>query len=322
MKNRWYISLFIIFLVTTELIHADTVKSFSNLSNTKRIVFLGDSITQGGEYVVDFQCWLLANHLNIEVLNLGLSSETASLLTTPENKEHVLKYGFARPYIGERFERVLKATKPDMVIACYGMNDGGSLPRDEAGTKRYADAITYLREVSLKYGVKDVILCTPPVHDAKGDAKAFYHDENLTRYSDWLLQKRILNWHVVDIHTPMKMALLKNRSLNPEFSFAKDGVHPDRKGHWVMAHAILTQEFGVNLDHVNAAEDFFPLHGAEIRKLVHEKMTTQFNYWMSLTKHLRPNVSGGPGVKSSVTISSMNEKVAILDKSIAQLILN
>jgi|APCry1669189241_1035207.scaffolds.fasta_scaffold00541_4 lysophospholipase L1-like esterase len=322
MKNRCYLSLFIIFVVTATFTCADTIKVYSKLNNIKRIVFLGDSITQGGEYIVDFQCWLLAKHLNVEVLNLGLSSETATLLSASENKDHVSKYGFARPYIGERIDRVLKETKPDMVIACYGMNDGGSLPRNESGTKRFSDALTHLREVCRKYSVKDVILCTPPVHDAKGDTKALYHDENLTRYTDWLVQERIMNWHVVDIHTPMKKALFEGRLLNPGFAFAKDGVHPDRNGHWVMAQAILSQEFDAKLDHVKAAEDLFEKNGAQIRKLVHEKMTTQFNYWMSITKHLRPNVAGGPGVTSSATISSTNEKVATLNKSIVQLLLN
>src|SRR5271170_6985242 len=42
------------------------------LSGVHRIVFLGDSITQAGDYVTDCECWLLAHGFEIEVLNLGL----------------------------------------------------------------------------------------------------------------------------------------------------------------------------------------------------------------------------------------------------------
>ena len=67
------------------------------LANVHRIVFLGDSITQGGDYVVDFECYLLAHGIDAEVINLGLASETASDLTEAENAEHKQKHGFRTP---------------------------------------------------------------------------------------------------------------------------------------------------------------------------------------------------------------------------------
>jgi len=51
-----------------------SVKANENLEilkDSKKLVFLGDSITYGGEYVVLFERWLLVNHpeLSIEILN-------------------------------------------------------------------------------------------------------------------------------------------------------------------------------------------------------------------------------------------------------------
>ena len=291
-------------------------KATELLRGVHRIVFLGDSITQGGDYVTDVECWLLAHGIQVEVLNLGLGSETASDLTPEENAGHLKAHGFGRPFVSERLARALAATKPDLLFACYGMNDGGSLPPDETGTKRFADAVTHLRETALKAGVKRVVICTPPVEDAKGNATKKFHDENLTRYTTWLLTKRADGWNVVDIHTPMRFALDAGRAKNPAFEFAKDGVHPGREGHWLMAREILTQTFGAKLDGVASAEELFPARGAEIRKLVHDRMVLLFNSWMTQIGHQRPGVAGGPGAKPGLPLAEANAKAADLAKQI------
>ena len=286
------------------------------LPGVHRIVFLGDSITQGGDYVTDVECWLLAHGFQLEVVNLGLGSETASDLTPEENGGHLKKYGFGRPFVSERLERALAATKPDLLFACYGMNDGGSLPPDAAGTKRFAEAITHLRTAAAKAGVKRVVICTPPVQDAKGNSKMNYHDENLARYTAWLLSKRADGWDVVDIHTPMRRALDEGRAKDPAFQFAKDGVHPGREGHWLMASEILSQFLGAKLDGVAAAEDLFPAHGTVIRKLVRERMVLQFNSWMTQIGHKRPGVAGAPGAKPGLPLAEANAEAADVAKQI------
>jgi len=298
---------------------AATAKAAALLAGAHRIVFLGDSITQGGDYVTDFECWLLAHHLHAEVLNLGLASETATTLTDAENAGHHKQFGFGRPYLDERLDRALAATQPDILFACYGMNDGSSLPADDTGTRRFADAITHLRETALKAGVKHVILCTPPVHDEKGDVKQKFHDENLARYTTWLLSKRADGWEVVDLHTPMRQALDAQRAKDPTFEFAKDGTHPGREGHWLMAREILTQTFGAKPDGVSSAEALFPAQGTEIRKLVHQRMVLLFNAWMTQIGHQRPGVAGGPGAKPGLPLPEAKAKAAALGKAIGQL---
>jgi lysophospholipase L1-like esterase len=289
------------------------------LLGVQRIVFLGDSITQGGDYVTDFDCWLISRGIHIEVLNLGLASESATDLTEAENAGHKKSFGFGRPLLSERLDRVLAATKPDLLIACYGMNDGGSLPADQAGTERFAAAITHLRDKALKAGVKRVVLCTPPPHDAKGNASQQAHDENLTRYTKWLLSKKAAGWEVVDIHGPMRQALDEGRAKDPQFALAGDGVHPGREGHWLMATAILAQFLGADLDGVSSAEQLFKRNGTEIRKLVHTRMTTLHAAWMTEAGHTRPGVPGGPGTKPGLPIVEANLRAAELTKQIAGL---
>ena len=279
-------------------------------------MFLGDSITQQGDYVVDFDCWLVSRGINIEVLNLGLASETASDLTEEENAGHKKAHGFGRPLLSERMDRVISATKPDVIIACFGMNDGGDLPADETGTKRYAAAMTKLHDAALKAGVRRVVLCTPPPHDAKGDATHRTHDENLTRYSEWLLSKKSAGWDVVDIHGPMRRALDAGRAKDPSFALANDGVHPGREGHWMMASAIVTQSIGADLDGIASAEQLFKADGKEIRDLVRARMTKRFSAWMRQISHTRPGVPGGPGTKPGQSVAEANIEVAQFSKQI------
>jgi lysophospholipase L1-like esterase len=303
-------------LTATPMSAAGSGKTPRILRKVHRIIFLGDSITQAGDYVVDCECWLLAHKFRGEVLNLGLASETASDLTPEENAGHLKAFGFGRPFVSERLGRALAATKPDLVFACYGMNDAGILPPDEAGTRRFAEAITRLRDMALKAGAKRVVICTPPVFDDRGDAKQRSHDKNLARYTEWLLSKRADGWDVVDIHTPMRRALDEGRTKDPAFKFAADGVHPGREGHWLMAREILTQSFDAKLGGAASAEDFFPKHGSEIRKLVKERMELIFNAWMTQIGHKRPGVPGGPGATPGLPIAEAKAQAAALSKQI------
>jgi lysophospholipase L1-like esterase len=288
------------------------------LDGVHRILFLGDSITQAGDYVADVDAWLVARGIAVEVLNLGLASETATELTEAENEAHLKAHGFGRPFLGERLDRVLDATRPDLVFACYGMNDAGSLPADEAGDRRFASAMTHLRDAALKAGARRVVVCTPPVHDAKGVVSQAGHDASLARYSVWLRAMRARGWDVVDIHGPMRQALDERRATDPAFAFARDGVHPGGEGHWLMAVQVLTQLLGADLTGVASADQLFPAHGIDIRDLVGARMRTLSAAWMTATGHTRPGVPGGPGAAPGPSVEAAREAVADITRQIAR----
>jgi hypothetical protein len=105
------------------------------LAGGHRIVFLGDSITYSGEYVDDIS--MLVSHLTgdneFEFLNLGLPSETLSGLSEPGHAHD----SFPRPNLHDRLDRLLELVHPNLVIACYGMNDGIYYPFDAAKFEKY-----------------------------------------------------------------------------------------------------------------------------------------------------------------------------------------
>ncbi len=290
------------------------------LQDVHRIVFLGDSITQAGDYVTDIACWLASKGVDAEVLNLGLGSETASDLTEAENEGHKKAFGFGRPPVSERLDRALAATKPDLLFACYGMNDAGSLPSDESGMNRYKAAITHLRDAALAAGVKRVVLCTPPVHDVKDAAPQQGPDADLARFSAWLLSKKTDGWDVVDIHGPMRKALDEGRAKDPAFVLAKDGVHPGREGHWIMARCILEQCFGANLEGIASSEQLFAKNGAEIRDLIRQRQSILFAAWMTKIGHTRPGVAGGPGVPPRPSVEDAEAKAKKITTEVSKLI--
>ena len=307
-------------LVRPSLALANT-ESPAPLQGVNRIVFLGDSITAGGNYVTDVECGMLAQGLRLEVIGLGLSSETATDLTEAENAKHLAKYGFGRPRLSERLQRVLDATHPDLVFACYGMNDGDTLPAGPDGLARFSAATTTLRNAILKAGAKRVVLCTPPVSDPKNRTAPDPREANLVVYSAWLMaQKKAAGWDVVDIHTPMLQALNAGRATNPEFRFAPDGTHPDRAGHWVMAQAILNQFLGMKTEGLASSEDLFPANGKEIRALLSKRREVLYSAYMTQIGHQRPGTPGGPGSKPGPSVEAASAQAKEIEKQITALL--
>ena len=132
------------------------------LPTAERILFLGDSITYQGTYVTIIEAALIAQYpeRHFVVLNLGLSSETVS----GRSEEGHAGGRFPRPDLHERLDRILKQLKPDLVIACYGMNDGIYHPLDAGRFAAFQDGVRRLREKVIGAGA-DIIHLTPPVFD-------------------------------------------------------------------------------------------------------------------------------------------------------------
>lgn len=303
------------------LVWAFLIGQFSNgwageefLAGAKRVLFLGDSITYSGEYVEFVEGYFATRFPEREVvfMNVGLPSETVSGLS----EEGHAGGAFPRPDLHERLGRVLAQTKPDMVFACYGMNDGIYLPFSAERFAAFTNGIVWLRDSVLKSGAK-VVLVTPPVFDEKRGQGPGY-GAVLDRYSDWLLGQRKAGWEVADVHGPMDRFLKERRKVDPGFYLAGDGVHAGELGHWIMAKGLLEFMGAKDLDGVESGAEMMKgyRNGANVLKLVQEKQRLMKDAWLTATGHKRP------GMNKGLPLAEAEKRAAVLEERVRGLTKN
>ena len=119
--------------------------------------FWATASTQGGEYVSFIEYYLdkLYPTQHFDIISIGLSSETVSGLW--ENA-----HPFPRPYLHERLWAALDVIKPDIVFACYGMNDGIYHPQSPERMAAFQSGIRKLIADDKAAGAKTVLLTPPP----------------------------------------------------------------------------------------------------------------------------------------------------------------
>ena len=264
--------------------------------DSKKIVFLGDSITYSGGFLTTLESCIIANNKQgPKLLNLGLSSETCSGDSEPAHP-------WPRPNVHERFERVLEKVQPDLLVVTYGMNDGIYHPFDEKRFENYQAGINRIIVAAAQSDNKlKVILCTPPPFDplplkqknrlVKKDAREFnwksvyenYDSEVLSVYSDWILEQEDRVAGCIDLRTPILEALATKRKTDPTFHFAQDGVHLNEEGHQLMGNTIAN---ALGLDTSKTIN-------ADAKKIISERNKMLRDSWLSAAGHKRPNIKAG-----------------------------
>ena len=276
------------------------------------IVFLGDSNTDAGYYVtwIDAQLRLAGLLDERQILNLGLASETVTGLSEPDHP-------FPRPDVHERLDRVLKMTQPDLVIACYGMNDGIYFPFSEDRFKAYQQGIDQLIKKVQASGARLVLLTPPPFDPGplQGTDKLLpagqekyawfaiyenYDEEVIARYAKWILDQKERVAMVIDIYSPLKDFLTEQRKTNADFAMSSDGVHFNQAGHKLVGDIILK---AWNLP-VQSMPD------PKFLDLVNRRQTLLHRAWLSHVGHKRP------GVKPGLPLKEAQQQAAELEQQI------
>lgn len=286
-------------------------------ANVRRVVFIGNSITYAGAYVVDVDAYFNAHYPKQapEFINVGLPSETVSGLSEEGHADGK----FPRPDLHTRLARVLAFTKPDLVFACYGMNDGIYLPFDEGRFQKFRDGLNWLHQEVIKSGAR-IIHLTPPVFDELKGGHPGYAAV-LDRYTDWLLaQKTAQSWDVIDIHYPMKQYLEAHRKVDSSFAIdgfalVEDGVHPGAVGHWIMARSILLdlgEKAVAKAPTLAAAIGPIP-NAAQLITLITERQNIMKDAWLTTAGHDRP------GMKTGLPLNEAKAKAASINAQIKAL---
>ncbi|NEW08267.1 prolyl oligopeptidase family serine peptidase [Paenibacillus sp. SYP-B3998] len=231
-----------------------TLINFNSLVPEKqRLTFLGDSITNSGLFIAYMDAYF-RQHMperNITLINLGVNSETVSGLSEPDHP-------FPRPCLQDRLSTALEQSKPDWVVIGYGMNDGIYSPYSEDHFKAYQEGIRKVVYEVKRRGVKAIVMTPPPFDAASFEGELILsgsyswktpyrsYNEVLKRYADWLLSLGNEVDGIVDIYQPLLQSVEAERRKDPSY-LSGDGIHPNAKGHWVMAKILLGELFNITL---------------------------------------------------------------------------
>lgn len=259
------------------------------------VLFLGDSITHAGHYVADLDAVLQSRGANAELINLGLPSETCTGLSEPDHP-------FPRPNIHDRIDNALKIVNPNLVFACYGMNDGIYHPFSEERFQAYQEGIDAIIEKVHASGAK-LVLMTPPPFDpeplrAKGKLKPAgadkyawfeiyenYDTEVMACYSEWILKQGDRVEGVIDLRTPVLEAVAEKRKTEPEYTLSNDGVHINADGHTLVSKGILDY-LGIG---AAAVDELSPA----LHDLTEKRQKILHDAWLSHVGHTRPQTRPG-----------------------------
>ena len=279
--------------------------------SVKKVAFLGNSITYMGQYISYIEAYMTLRYpaRHIEYINVGLPSETVSGLSEPGHAGGQ----FARPDLHERLERVLTKTKPDLVFACYGMNDGIFMPFEENRFQKYKEGIDWLHQQVTGAGIPIVHITDAVYDERKGKAYA----NVLDIYADWLISRRYTpGWDVIDLHWPMRKYMEEQRQIDSTFRYAEDGIHPNETGHFIMAKQILLFLGATGLENVKDMKSIlsgYP-NGEAVLKLVEQRQEIMKDPWLTYSGHKRP------WMKVGIPIDEARHKYDEIDKQIRNLL--
>ncbi len=282
-----------------------------------KVLFLGDSITAAGGYINYLETWklLYARDEVPTLINMGLASETVSGLSEPHHP-------FPRPDVHERLDRVLAATRPEVVVACYGMNDGIYHPFSQERFAAYQEGIQKLVRKASAAGAKRIILLTPPPYAGAvspqpqpENGKDFGYKTPYAKYDDVLARyaQYILSLHdqpgveVVDVRTPILKHL--------KACFGRDPIHPAPLGHEIMAETLLThlgKKTGSRLLETGQSDHADDERWQAVFKLVSERRVIFDRTWLAEIGHKRP------GGESKLTLAEAQSKAAEIDRKLAE----
>lgn len=252
----------------------------------KNIVFIGDSITDGGTYPAIAEAFAIAGGvLEYDFINLGVSSENASGLT---EKGHP----FPRPNILNRIDRITSLVEGEWAVVLYGENDGIYQPFSRERFDLYKKGITEVCEKLKKGGFK-VALMTPTPFDPLsftgklseenevpyGSVCADY-EKVMEEYARWIMAEGPGD-KIIDIHGAVSEYLAFRRRTDPDFKTG-DGIHQGAEGNYIIAGEVLKALFGIDIG--TYGETPFPY----IYKYVEKKSGYTHKFYKEFIGHENP----------------------------------
>ncbi len=208
------------------------------LAGKRKIVIVGDSITEAGKYPGGY-VWLLQRYLSalypdkIAIVNAGISGNKATDMQA-------------------RFQKDAIDQKPDLVMINVGVNDvwhaffdfqniqfypQGNLPTG-VPLAQYREKITQMVLAAKAAGIRVVLLSPTPIGEILDGPENRRLQEYIAAMREIALQNQCL---FIDLNAPFREVIgtyqkHAGKTLN---LLAADGVHPNPSGYRIMAFTIL-----------------------------------------------------------------------------------
>jgi lysophospholipase L1-like esterase len=203
-----------------------------------RIVFMGNSITDGGHYHSYIWLYYMTHfpNMRINILNAGIGGDVCRQML-------------------ERLDDEVFSKKPTIMTFTFGMNDTGyqNLPPGQADSVynvKVRESLKYFKlvenQLNKHQGIKKIMLASPPYDETSKIKSRPLLGKNaaiLNIVAEQQKAARRNNWGFVDFNTPMLLINQRGQQKDSTFTMeAPDRIHPTNDGQMVMAYTFLNAQ--------------------------------------------------------------------------------
>lgn len=236
------------FLTIASAVHAQQIKPFKA---GDRVTFVGNSITDGGQYHSYIWLYYMTHFPNQRVwmANLGIGGDTS---------EDILR----------RFDGDVLSKNPTVLTLTFGMNDTGYGYNDAKDKKAYGDSTVQraqgffnqiVNKIKNRRDLRIVMIGTSPYDETSTLNDNPLKGKNAVMQQIIGLQKQAAQqygWEFLDFNQPMLDINKEQQAKDPKFTICgNDRVHPDNDGHMVMAYLFLKGQGMIGKDIANVNID-------------------------------------------------------------------
>lgn len=270
--------IFYTFCILLSPISAQQIPSFKSNDG---VVFLGNSITEGGHYHSYIWLYYMTHfpNLPIHIYNGGIGGDCVS-------------------HMNFRFDSDIKVKKPTYLVCSFGMNDSGFDGYNQPDSEKYAakqvertrsDFESLQQQILADKTIKNVVLLGSPPYDEnvklEGVEPLCGKNETIKKIIGMQTEVARKNkWGFVDFNSVICDINDRIQKSDSTATFCGgDRIHPDKNGHMVMAYLFLKAQglsgkevayFHINANNKKALE----ARNCRISHLKRENEMLSFNY--------------------------------------------
>jgi len=216
-----------------------TAQQITPFKENDRVVFLGNSITDGGHYHSYIWLYYMTRFpdMRFTILNAGVGGDRA---------EEMFK----------RLDGDVFSKRPTVLITTFGMNDTGYFEYNQPGAEEFADkkvqeSYDWYKKIEERFkklpNTRIVLMGSSPYDEtAIIDGNTPFKNKNkaMIRIVDFQEKSARENgWEFIDLNKPMTEIGQMKQKDDPYFALCgNDRIHPDNDGHMVMAYLFLKDQ--------------------------------------------------------------------------------